>query len=115
MTKRVYITGGSSGIGLALAQLYARAGDDIVLLARNPGKLDDAVKACRGLCTRPDQVIAAESLDITAYDSLQRLHRFQIRGQRSGPGPAPGTARHRRQGEPGLPARGRDTDGGGGG
>jgi 3-dehydrosphinganine reductase len=71
MTKRVYITGGSSGIGLALAQFYAMAGDDVVLLARNPGKLDDAVNTCRRASVRPEQAIAAESLDITAYDSLQ--------------------------------------------
>ena len=35
MTKRVYITGGSSGIGLGLAHFYAKRGDDIILLARD--------------------------------------------------------------------------------
>ena len=36
--RRVYITGGSSGIGLALAKLYAKTGDDIVLLARDQAR-----------------------------------------------------------------------------
>ena len=35
MTNRVYITGGSSGIGLGLAHFCAKRGGDIVLLARD--------------------------------------------------------------------------------
>ncbi len=37
--KRVYITGGSSGIGLALACFYAERGDDVILLARGSGQV----------------------------------------------------------------------------
>lgn len=69
--KRVYITGGSSGIGLALAHLYASRGDDVVLLARDPLKLTAAVEGCRDLAPHPGQVIVGESLDVIAYDSLQ--------------------------------------------
>jgi len=71
MTKRVYITGGSSGIGLALALLYVRAGDDVVLLARDPARLQQAVSNCQEVCLGPGQTIVGESLDITAYDGLQ--------------------------------------------
>jgi 3-dehydrosphinganine reductase len=70
MTKRVYITGGSSGIGLALAHFYAQRGDDIVLLARDQEKLDAAVSSCKRMSVNTGQVIEGESLDITAYRSL---------------------------------------------
>ena len=68
--KRVYITGGSSGIGLALAHFYAQRGDDIVLLARDKAKLKAAVSGCRKASADPGQAISGESLDITDYDSL---------------------------------------------
>jgi 3-dehydrosphinganine reductase len=40
--SHVLITGGSSGIGLATAALAARGGARVSLVARDPGKLDDA-------------------------------------------------------------------------
>jgi short-subunit dehydrogenase len=69
--KCVYITGGSSGIGLALAHIYAGAGDNVILLARNVSKLDKTVCECRALAVDAKQAISASSLDITAYDQLQ--------------------------------------------
>lgn len=44
MGKTVLITGGSSGIGLALARLLAREGASIYLLARHAGRLEAALK-----------------------------------------------------------------------
>ncbi len=70
MRKRVYITGGSSGIGLGLAQYYAKMGCDIILMARNQEKLDAAVSACNSVAVNSGQVIKGESLDITDYHSL---------------------------------------------
>ena len=69
--KRIYITGGSSGIGLALARTYTREGNDIVLLARDTAKLAQAVAECRQLKRDAGQHIHCESLDITAYRELQ--------------------------------------------
>ena len=43
MTKTAVITGGSSGLGFALAELLGRQGYHIVLLARNKQRLDNAI------------------------------------------------------------------------
>lgn len=69
-TKRVYITGGSSGIGLALARIYAKAGDDLVLLARDGSKLSAAVAECEALRVRADQTVAGEPLDVSDFETL---------------------------------------------
>jgi len=45
--KSVLITGGSSGIGLALAQKLAHQGAHISILARDPQKLDSAIQSVR--------------------------------------------------------------------
>lgn len=44
----VLITGGSSGIGLATAERFARAGARVVLVARDPARLADAVASVGG-------------------------------------------------------------------
>ncbi|WP_433732236.1 SDR family NAD(P)-dependent oxidoreductase [Actinoplanes sp. CA-051413] len=41
------VTGGSSGIGLAAAAAFARGGDEVVLLGRDPGRLRHAVEVVR--------------------------------------------------------------------
>ncbi len=41
------ITGASSGIGLAIAQMFAAAGSDLVIAARNRAKLDEAAASLR--------------------------------------------------------------------
>ena len=67
----VYITGGSSGIGLSLAKRYAHDGDDVVLLARSQNKLDEAVSACKAQAGNTAQIIVGVSLDVSDISNLQ--------------------------------------------
>ena len=43
--KRVLITGGSEGIGLAFAKRFAKEDAELILVAKNPIKLEEAKKS----------------------------------------------------------------------
>src|SRR5262245_66664363 len=45
--RTAVITGGSKGIGLAIATRFAASGADVAIIARGREALDDAVKAIR--------------------------------------------------------------------
>lgn len=62
--KTVFITGGSSGIGLELGRQLVKKGANIVLIARNPEKLALAKTVLEDLKIRPDQLISTVSLDV---------------------------------------------------
>lgn len=47
MSQTVLITGASSGIGKALASEFAKGGDDVVLVARSEGKLQELAEQIR--------------------------------------------------------------------
>ena len=66
----VVITGASAGIGLAMAHKYAADGCDLVLIARDLGRLEAAAKAMRRVSGHRVMPLA---LDITAPDATQRL------------------------------------------
>lgn len=68
--KLAWITGGSSGIGLALARHYAGSGWDLVLLARDPAKLQVATDACSSPGTGSDQQVCGEPVDVTDSEAL---------------------------------------------
>ena len=42
--RTAVITGGSKGIGLAIATRFAASGADVAIIARGRGALDEAVK-----------------------------------------------------------------------
>jgi short-subunit dehydrogenase len=66
----VVVTGGSQGIGLALARQFARARQDLLLIARQPEPLEDAAAAIRAECKVE---VATLALDITAPDAIARI------------------------------------------
>ncbi len=59
----VIVTGGSSGIGLAVAHILAARGDRVSLLARTPGLLEAARDSM--LARKPDAEIRIESVDVS--------------------------------------------------
>jgi uncharacterized protein len=69
VTPVVVITGGSEGIGRALAERFLAAGQDIVLVARREAPLRDAAAAL----AVPGRIITTLALDVTAADAPQRL------------------------------------------
>lgn len=66
----VLITGGSSGIGKALAFEAARRGAIVVVIARDQEKLAAVAKKCLILSGRP---AFAYSLDVTSPDEIDRV------------------------------------------
>ncbi|XP_057489136.1 3-dehydrosphinganine reductase TSC10A-like [Actinidia eriantha] len=67
--RHVFITGGSSGIGLALAQLAASEGARVSILARNRDKLEDAKQAILLATGIEVAVISADVRDFAAVKS----------------------------------------------
>ena len=68
--KLALITGGSSGIGLALAKKLAAQGCHVWLFARDPVKLDAACHEISAARLDPSQKVGATSVDITQKDSV---------------------------------------------
>lgn len=64
----VIVTGGSSGIGLAAAKLYAARGARISLLARDPGRLEEARAEIAALPGVDDAFIRTSSVDVASAE-----------------------------------------------
>jgi gluconate 5-dehydrogenase len=67
--RRALITGGSSGIGYAMAEAIGRAGAEVVLVARRPGELDQATARLRGHGVTAVRI----SADLALRDDVQRV------------------------------------------
>jgi len=70
--RTVYITGGSSGIGLEIARLMVSKGAHVALFARNPEKLERARNEILNTKHSPSQKITAMSIDITDSKNVSR-------------------------------------------
>lgn len=66
MARKVLVTGGSGGIGRAVAQSFVRAGDDVVITGRRAEPLDDAAQ---GTGARP---VVCDVADPAAVEALVR-------------------------------------------
>jgi 3-dehydrosphinganine reductase len=63
--KRVWITGGSSGIGLALAKQFAALGAHVYIMARRENILGEALAEIQSARRSPDQRFGAVSVDVS--------------------------------------------------
>jgi len=70
--KTALITGGSSGIGLALAKKLAAAGANVFILARRPELLKKACQEIQQSCKEPSQKIDFISADIVNFEKLSK-------------------------------------------
>lgn len=68
----LFITGGSSGIGLEIARLAVTKGAHVALFARNMDKLRHAAEDIQRAKSSPDQRITTISMDITNADDVHR-------------------------------------------
>lgn len=69
--RSALITGGSKGIGFAIAAGFARAGADVFLCSRGQERLDQAVSELRELA--PDAKIEATTADMARRDEANRV------------------------------------------
>jgi 3-dehydrosphinganine reductase len=71
--KTVYITGGSSGIGLAAAVLLSSYGANVAIFARNKEKLKKAIAKIEASKKSAAQRFAAVSLDVSDNRSVRKV------------------------------------------
>lgn len=66
----VFITGGSSGIGRAVADLAASKGAHVTFLARNPERLATALDEIEASCIREEQRVLGLRCDVTEWEQV---------------------------------------------
>lgn len=67
----VIVCGGSSGIGLATAKLYAARGCDVAIVGRGAEKLLAAEKELRSACVSAEQRICTHAADLSDFESAK--------------------------------------------
>lgn len=73
--KVVIITGGSSGIGLALAERFGKAGSKILITGRDANSLDQAIKSLQA----KDVTVAAFQADVSKEEDNSAMAEEAIR------------------------------------
>ena len=68
--KRAIVTGGSKGIGKAIARELAREGVDVAIVARSKGDLETAA---RELSTETNRRVIPLVADVTSKDQVERM------------------------------------------
>jgi NAD(P)-dependent dehydrogenase (short-subunit alcohol dehydrogenase family) len=75
--RAAIVTGGSKGVGLAVARRFAASGADVAIMARGHEGLDQAVEA---ISAKARGRLAAIQGDVAVPADLQRLHDETMRG-----------------------------------
>lgn len=70
--KTALLTGGSSGIGLAMAKEMAGMGANIIIAARDPRKLEQACVEISAARRSPAQSVRTITLDVSDYDAVKQ-------------------------------------------
>jgi 3-dehydrosphinganine reductase len=71
--KTVYITGGSMGIGKAVARLMVARGANVLIFARRQQFLDEAVLEMKATTTIPGQKIMSMTVDLTVREEVEKV------------------------------------------
>lgn len=71
--RNVYITGGSSGIGLSTARLLAAEGANVLILSRSGDRIDHAVGEIQEQRKSEGQRILGMQLDVSRDDEVKRV------------------------------------------
>lgn len=71
--KKVFITGGSSGIGEAAAKLLASWGADVWIGARGEARLDSALEGIRAAARDDGQVFGRSTVDVSDAASVAQM------------------------------------------
>jgi short-subunit dehydrogenase len=71
--KNVFIVGGSSGIGLATAELLSRRGSNVIIFARGRERLEEALRRITGKSKDDKQRFAFKQLDISDRGEVEKV------------------------------------------
>lgn len=71
--KNIYITGGSSGIGLSAARAFAAEGANVAIFARDMGRLESALSEIQDKAVSSEQRFIPVALDVSDYEEVQRV------------------------------------------
>jgi 3-dehydrosphinganine reductase len=69
--KKAYITGGSSGIGFAIARELISRGATVVLIARNRERLESARENLQSLAGKEHQAVHLVQVDVSIMDQVR--------------------------------------------
>lgn len=73
MKKTAIVTGGTAGIGKAIALLYAEQGADVAIFGTNQTRAEQTLQELQALQMHPDQKFAAHIVDVSNYKQTEQV------------------------------------------